>query len=85
MLILVTNAWASRFLLDMFTRYTVLFVGYSCSDMMVKYLTRSISADMNGRIFALERGDSRDSEWSSLGVIPVHFNDYNELAPLFMG
>ena len=81
----ITNAWASRFLLDMFTRYTVLFVGYSCSDMMVKYLTRSISADMNGRIFALERGDSRDSEWSSLGVIPVHFNDYNELAPLFMG
>ena len=38
----ITNAWASRFLLDMFTRYTVLFVGYSCSDMMVKYLTRSI-------------------------------------------
>ena len=81
----ITNAWASRFLLDMFTRYTVLFVGYSCSDMMVKYLTRSISADMNGRIFALERGASRDDEWSSLGVIPVHFNDFNELAPLFMG
>lgn len=81
----ITNAWASRFLLDMFTRYTVLFVGYSCSDMMVKYLTRSISADMNGRIFALERGTSRDDEWNSLGVIPVHFNDFNELAPLFMG
>lgn len=81
----ITNAWASRFLLDMFTRYTVLFVGYSCSDMMVKYLTRSISADMNGRIFALERGASRDDEWSSLGVIPVHFNDFNDLAPLFMG
>lgn len=81
----ITNAWASRFLLDMFTRYTVLFVGYSCSDMMVKYLTRSISADMNGRIFALERGAGRDDEWSSLGIIPVHFNDYNELAPLFMG
>ena len=81
----ITNAWASRFLLDMFTRYTVLFVGYSCSDMMVKYLTRSISADMNGRIFALERGASRVDEWSSLGVIPVHFNDFNDLAPLFMG
>ncbi len=81
----ITNAWASRFLLDMFTRYTVLFVGYSCSDMMVKYLTRSISADMNGRIFALERGAGRDDEWNSLGVIPVHFNDFNELAPLFMG
>lgn len=81
----ITNAWASRFLLDMFTRYTVLFVGYSCSDMMVKYLTRSISADMNGRIFAFERGASRDDEWSSLGVIPVHFNDFNDLAPLFMG
>ena len=81
----ITNAWSSRFLLDMFTRYTVLFVGYSCSDMMVKYLTRSISADMNGRIFALERGASRDGEWSSLGVTPVHFNDFNELAPLFMG
>ncbi len=81
----ITNAWASRFLLDMFTRYTVLFVGYSCSDMMVKYLTRSISADMNGRIFALERGANRDGQWSSLGVTPVHFNDFNELAPLFMG
>ncbi|MFR3924378.1 MAG: SIR2 family protein [Collinsella sp.] len=81
----ITNAWASRFLLDMFTRYTVLFVGYSCSDMMVKYLTRSISADMNGRIFALERGTSRDDEWSSLGVIPVHFNNFNDLAPLFKG
>lgn len=81
----ITNAWASRFLLDMFTRYTVLFVGYSCSDMMVKYLTRSISADMNGHIFALERGTSRDDEWSSLGVIPVHFNEFNDLAPLFKG
>ena len=37
------------------------------------------------RISSLERGASRDDEWNSLGVIPVHFNDFNELAPLFMG
>ena len=52
----VSRGWASRFLVEMFSHYTVLFVGYSCDDMMVHYLARSISTEVRGRVFALSRG-----------------------------
>ncbi len=35
----LTNAWATRFLLPMFQRFTVLFVGYSHDDPIMRYLS----------------------------------------------
>ena len=49
----VTNGWASRFLVDLFEEYAVLFVGYSCGDSLVDYLTRSISNRITGNAYSL--------------------------------
>ena len=79
----VSNGWAARFLVDMFSKYTVLFVGYSCSDMLVRYLARSISAEMKGRVFALERDEQCFCRWQSLGIEPIKYDSYNRLPIIF--
>jgi hypothetical protein len=38
----LTQAWATRFLLSMFSEYTVLFVGYSHDDTVMHYLSRGL-------------------------------------------
>lgn len=79
----VSDGWASRFLVRMFSRFKVLFVGYSFSDTLIKYLARSISADVKGRVFALEREEDKFDVWSKRGIIPVHFDSYDQLPRLF--
>lgn len=79
----VSDGWAARFLVKMFSRYTVLFVGYSCSDMLVHYLARSISADMKGKVFALVRSDEESNKWRYRGISPVQFSEFNQLPVLF--
>ena len=78
----VSNGWASRFLVDLFRSYTVLFVGYSCSDSLVDYLTRSISSEISGRAFVLCRESDVDS-WRMRGVEPIVFADFNALPKIF--
>ena len=36
----ITDAWATRFLLPMFDRYTVVFIGYSLDDVIVSWSSR---------------------------------------------
>lgn len=81
----VSRGWASRFLVEMFSHYTVLFVGYSCDDMMVHYLARSISAEVRGRVFALSRGGEDLRKWRSRGIEPILFSEFEQLPELFDG
>ena len=81
----VSRDWASRFLVEMFSHYTVLFVGYSCDDMMVHYLARSISAEVRGRVFALSRGGEDVRKWRSRGIEPILFSEFEQLPELFDG
>lgn len=78
----VSNGWVSRFLVDLFKTYTVLFVGYSCGDSLVDYLTRSISSEISGRSFALCR-DSDSDDWRMRGVEPIVFDDFDDLPKIF--
>lgn len=80
----VTIGWSSRFLVDLFKTYTVLFIGYSCGDSLVDYLTRSISSDMSGRAFALCRESADADSWRIRGVEPVSFNNFEDL-PMIIG
>lgn len=80
----VTNGWASRFLVDLFEKYHVLFVGYSCGDSLVDYLTRSISGRIIGNTYALCKSDEDSSDWSIRGVTPIPFTRYEDL-PLVIG
>ena len=36
----LTDAWAARFLQEMFRKYTVFFIGYSHNDVVMNYLAR---------------------------------------------
>lgn len=78
----VSNGWTSRFLVDLFKSYTVLFVGYSCNDSLVDYLTRSISSEISGRSFVLCKESDVDN-WRMRGVEPIVFADFNELPKVF--
>ena len=80
-----SDGWARRFLIDLFTNYTVLFVGYSHSDTIMTYLTPSLPPDGGQQRFALTGDQSDDSNhWRRMGIEPVAFqqaqaNDFSGL------
>ena len=68
------DAWAARFLERMFTKYTVLFIGYSHSDMIMRYLARSLGRDSHRYALApkpIQESDSTD--WRQLGIRPIWY------------
>lgn len=67
----LTEAWASRFLYQMFLRYTVLFVGYSHGDVVMNYVAKGISMNRSQPKYILT--EDRKTVWRSLGISPVHF------------
>lgn len=80
-----SDGWASRFVFDLFTNNTVLFVGYSHSDIMMTYVARALPADDAQNRFALV-GDQTDDpdHWVRMGIQPILFhqsetNDYGGL------
>lgn len=67
----LTEGWARRFLLDVFRTYTVLFVGYRHSDVVMNYLARALPADASEKRFALTE---TEENWNLLGIRPIRFN-----------
>jgi len=68
----LSNGWATRFLVPMFRRYTVLFVGYSLGDLIMRYLARGMSAKT--RCYALVSEDkAARGDWERLGVQPIGY------------
>jgi hypothetical protein len=66
----LTEGWARRFLVDVFRRYTVLFVGYSHNDVVMNYLARALPADGVAGRFALT---DENGSWELLGITPIRF------------
>jgi hypothetical protein len=64
------DAWAARFLERMFDTYTVLFVGYSHDDVVMRYLARSLGA-ATSRYALTPTPDAPD--WRTLGLHPVGY------------
>lgn len=80
-----SDGWARRFLVDLFSNFTVLFVGYSHNDTIMNYLSTALPRDDNHARYALI-GDKADTpeRWENLGITPVVFhqdnkNDFSEL------
>lgn len=73
----LTEGWARRFLLDLFRSFSVLFVGYSHSDVVMSYLARALPppdisrADAPRRFALTDMAD--DSRWRLLGITPVSY------------
>ncbi len=68
----LSEGYVSRFLVKLFEKYTVLFVGYSYNDMIVRYLTRAMTKSRKNDRFVLT--DSVDNHWSALGIRPILYD-----------
>jgi len=68
----LTEAWAARFLANMFTRYLVVFVGYSHNDTVMNYLSRGLPPKSQHARFAfsIDDADSR-RKWGHLAIKPL--------------
>lgn len=75
----MVNGYASRFLVELFAKYTVLFVGYSYNDVIMRYLTRAMVNEGESNRYILT--DDNQSEWAQLGLNPIIYpnNDYDSL------
>ncbi|MDO5118498.1 MAG: SIR2 family protein [Coriobacteriales bacterium] len=79
----VSDGWVARFLVKMFARFTVLLVGYSLRDMPMQYLARSISTELEDRVFVLENESRFFTRWRSRGITAIPFERYEQLPDLF--
>lgn len=68
----LTNAWATRFLLPMFQRFTVLFVGYSHDDPIMQYLALGLPSGTPRYAFT-SSDEVAHSKWTRLGVQPIGY------------
>ncbi|WP_164461562.1 SIR2 family protein [Neoactinobaculum massilliense] len=68
----LTDSWATRFLLRMFERFTVVFIGYSHDDTIMKYLASGLPSGTSARRYAFTDQDS-DEKWGYLGITPIHY------------
>jgi len=75
----LSEGYASRFLVKLFETYTILFVGYSYNDTILRYLSRAMLKNNVGNRFILTDHPRRN--WSMLGITPVQFSkdDYEQL------
>ena len=65
------DAWAARFLERMFARYTVLFVGYSHGDVVMRYLERSLGPRACDRYLLTPAPE--EPHWKALGVHSIGY------------
>lgn len=80
----LTEGWARRFLVSLFENYTVLFVGYSHNDIVMRYLARSLPDKSLNKRFAMINCDEDKEYWHKLGIEPIIFqkklpNDFSHL------
>ncbi|MGZ8153077.1 MAG: SIR2 family protein [Methylovulum sp.] len=86
----LTERWASRFVSELFRHFTVLFVGYSIDDPVMRYMTDAIAADrrrgythlkqpyvLAGVDVKKQEFDSAHLDWEAKGVIPLLYDDKN--------
>jgi hypothetical protein len=67
----LTDAWAARFLSELFARYTTLFVGYSHKDVVMKYLAQGLRP--GSRRFGFLSDDQDAGEWGPLELQPIPY------------
>ena len=67
------DGYVARFLVKLFESYTVLFIGYSYNDTIIRYLTRAMTRDQMHKRFVLT--DSKDGSWAELGIQPIVFEE----------
>ena len=83
----LTEAWAARFVTRLFAEFTVLFIGYSLNDPILRYMMDALGAEK----FAARNRSPRDpsyillpnsqkncsdlDEWKRLGICPIYYDE----------
>lgn len=67
----LTEGWATRFLYEVFRTYSVLFVGYSHRDPVIRYIARSLQPGGSSRFALISAGD--DGPWQYFGVKAIRY------------
>jgi hypothetical protein len=67
----LTDAWAARFLSELFASYKTLFVGYSHRDVVMKYLAQGLRP--GSRRFGFLSDDQDAGEWGPLELQPIPY------------
>ena len=83
------DAWASRFIIQLFQEFIVLFIGYSVNDPVMNYLMSVISYENQRRkkeikpsIYAFagykesKKKEEEKNQWKELGVEPILYRVY---------
>lgn len=83
----LSDGWATAFVKDLLTRYSVVFIGYSADDPPVQYLLEALnrtSGPMEG-VYAFQSGDSNyaNLRWSHKGVTPIAYDNADGHAALW--
>ena len=68
----LTEGWARRFLHRLFSEYTVVFIGYSHDDTVLKYLARGLPPRSRLKRFAFVK-DGDERTWNYLRVTPISY------------
>lgn len=68
----LTDGWARRFLLEMFSQYTVLFIGYSHRDIVMQYLARGLPIGEETQRFAFTPQGNTEF-WEHLGITSIPY------------
>ncbi len=68
----LTDGWARRFLQTMFAEFTILFIGYSHSDVVMNYLSRALLPG-DGCRYAVTQPNEIE-HWNYLGIQPITYN-----------
>jgi hypothetical protein len=66
----LTYGWASRFLYQLFSEYTILFVGYSHNDVVMRYLNRGLPPQRDVRSFAFSPVE-KEASWNVYRIKPL--------------
>ncbi|MEB3334074.1 MAG: DUF4020 domain-containing protein [Cyanobacteriota bacterium] len=81
----LTEGWARRFLVDAFRKYTVLFVGYSFTDIVINYLSRALPPESTAGRFILTHENHNKSSWDLLGIRPILYEKDANHSELYEG
>lgn len=72
------DGWARRFLVDLFSEFTVLFVGYSHQDTIMNYLGRALPGGSGERYVLTGSKQNESRRWLNLGIEPIEFPQSGE-------
>ena len=75
----INEGWAQRFLVKLFSNFTILFIGYRHKDRIMNYLTRALQPRETNPRFALTPENETDPDrWHTLGIQPINYPQPNE-------